>query len=197
MRIIGGDFKGTVLYGPGKGSRIRPTSDKVREALFGIIGSRIKDASFLDLFGGTGAVGFEAVSRGASDVTIVEADSIDLIRKNGVKLKIEKSEQLHLVRSDAAEAMKMIEKRGEMFDFIFADPPWHEGYEAETIKNVAGILASDGTLILEAYYKTKPPETSKMSKTSEMPEPDSGQKPGLRLKDSRRYGDTALHFYVF
>jgi len=188
VRIIGGNSKGTVLYGPGKGSRIRPTSDKVREALFNIIGSHIVDASFLDLFGGTGAVGFEAVSRGASHVTIVEADRIDLIRKNAVKLKIEKSGQLHLIRGDALKTVRVMEKRNELFDFIFADPPWHEKHEAQTIKNAAGILASDGTLILEAYYKTKPPEIS---------EPTSGQKPTLRLKQSRRYGDTAVHFYVF
>ncbi len=188
MRIIGGDFKGTVLYGPGKGYGIRPTSDKVREALFGIIGSRIEGASFVDLYGGTGAVGFEAFSRGASYVTVVEAGRIDLIRKNAVKLKIPASGQLQVIKNDVFKALKVMKKRGEMFDFIFADPPWHEGHEAETIKNAAGILTADGTFILEAYYKTKPPET---------PETVSGQKPGLRLRQSRRYGDTALHFYEF
>jgi len=185
VRIIGGNFRGTVLYGPNKSSSIRPTSDKVREALFDIIGSRIEGASFADIFGGTGAVGFEALSRRASHVTIVEDDSIDLIHKNAAKLKIPESSQFHLIKNDAFKAIKAIEKRDEAFDFVFADPPWHEGYEAETIKNAAGILNPDGTLILEAYYKTEPPEQA--------PE----QRPELRLKESRRYGDTALHLYVF
>ncbi|VAX25946.1 16S rRNA (guanine(966)-N(2))-methyltransferase [hydrothermal vent metagenome] len=187
MRIIGGSFKGTVLYGPGKNAAIRPTSDKVREALFNIIGSRIVGASFLDLFGGTGAVGFEALSRGAAEVTIVEAGSIDLIRKNTVKLKIPASGQLQVIKNDVFKALKVMEKRGEMFDFIFADPPWHEGHEAETIKNAAGILTTDGNLILEAYHKTEAPETPKPPET----------RARLRLKQSRRWGDTALHFYVF
>lgn len=184
MRIIGGSFRGTILYSP-KGAVIRPTSDKVRQALFNIIGSHIKDASFLDLFGGTGAVGFEALSRGASQVTIVEAESIDLIRKNASKLKIETSERFHVIRGEALKAILVMEKRNQMFDFIFADPPWSEGYETATVNSAQGILNFDGTLILEAYYKTAPPE------------PAAGQQPGLRLKNSRRYGDTALHFYAF
>ena len=184
MRIIVGSFKGAVLHSP-KGADTRPTSDKVREALFDIIGRRIADASFLDLFWGTGAVGFEALSRGASQVTIVEAAQIDLIRKNAAKLKVETSDRFHVILGDALKAIHVMEKRNQMFDFIFADPPWSEGHETETVNSASGILNFDGTLILEAYYKTKPPE------------PASDQKPGLRLNDSRRYGDTALHFYVF
>lgn len=185
MRIIGGSFKGAVLYGP-KGADTRPTSDKVREALFNIIGSQIEGASFLDLFGGTGAVGFEALSRGASQVTIVEADQIDLIRKNAAKLKIETSERFHVIKGDTLKAIQVMEKRNQMFDFIFADPPWSKGHETETVKNAARILNFDGTLILEAFHKTEPPQPA-----------SSEQKPGIGLKQTRRWGDTALHFYAF
>lgn len=184
MRIIGGSFGGTVLSSP-KGNAVRPTSEKAREALFDIIGPRIEGSSFLDLYGGSGAVGLEALSRGAAHVTIVEASRIDLIRKNAARCRITISEKFHVIRGETKKAVKEMKRRGQKFDFVFADPPWHEGLEAEAVNCAVKLLKEGGGFILEAHHKTKPPA------------PPEGAWQNPRLEESRRYGDTVLHFYRF
>jgi 16S rRNA (guanine(966)-N(2))-methyltransferase RsmD len=184
VRIIGGSFGGTVLSSP-KGNAVRPTSEKAREALFNIIGPRIEGSSFLDLYGGSGAVGLEALSRGAAHVTIVEASRIDLIRKNSAKCGVTDPERFNVIRGGVFKAARAMEKRGEIFDFVFADPPWHEGLEAEAVNCAVKLLKEGGGFILEAHHKTKPPA------------PPEGASQNPRLEESRRYGDTVLHFYRF
>lgn len=118
MRVIAGTFKKTNLYSP-KDNMIRPTTDRTKEALFSIIGSRIYDSKFLDLFSGTGSIAIEAVSRGASSVTSVDSsrESIELIKANQEKVKTEFS----VVFMDVE---KYIEKTMNVFDIIFLDPPY-------------------------------------------------------------------------
>lgn len=178
MRIIGGRFKGTNLISP-KGDSVRPTLDSVREAFFNIIGPNIEGARFLDLYGGSGAVGLEALSRGANHVTIVELEYIDLIQKNSAKCRITTSEEFHVIRGDAMAALAELASRAERFDIVYADPPWNEGAPKSLLSSSEKILADGGQLILEAFHKAEPPT-----------EPAK-----LKLAKTRRYGDTSLHFY--
>ncbi|VAX19053.1 16S rRNA (guanine(966)-N(2))-methyltransferase [hydrothermal vent metagenome] len=178
MRIIGGRYGGARLFTP-KGHDARPTSERAREALFNIIGPRIDSARFLDLYGGTGAVGLEALSRGAEHVTVVEIKHVDLVARNSAKLKIDSSREFEVIQADALYTLKELALRGELFDLIFADPPWKDGAEKNIVELAANLLKSAGWLILETYYKTDPPLFE----------------PRLKIVDSRRYGDTALLFY--
>ncbi len=162
-----------------KNTPIRPTSDKARESLFNIIAPRIPGSSFLDLFSGSGAIGLEAISRGASRVVMVELEHIDLIRKNSARCGLTTSGKFHVIRGDVFDALGIIKKNGEKFDHIFADPPWKEKMETKIVTASAGLLKNDGSLIIEAFRKTAPPDGL----------------PGLELASARRYGDTTLLFY--
>jgi 16S rRNA (guanine(966)-N(2))-methyltransferase RsmD len=159
---------------------LRPTADRAREALFNIIGDRIEGAAFLDLFAGTGAVGFEALSRGADRVVMVEERFIDLIAKNAAKLKIGVDPaRFHPIRGDFRTACETMKRREERFDIVFADPPWRGGFEEATLVNAAPLLADGGSAILECWVKVDPPPSTA----------------GLAAVDTRRYGDTKFVFY--
>jgi 16S rRNA (guanine966-N2)-methyltransferase len=124
MRIIAGTFRSRQLK-PLKKLRIRPTSDMLRETLFNILGPRLQGARFLDLFAGTGAVGIEAISRGASDVVFVEnhRTAARLISENLALLEI--NEGARLLHNDSLAAIAKLEsERAAPFEFIFLDPPY-------------------------------------------------------------------------
>ena len=179
MRIIGGEFGGVGLFSP-KGSDVRPTSDRAREALFNIIGDRIEGARLLDLFGGSGAVALEALSRGAAHVSVVELKHIDLIRRNAAKCGVTPSARFHVIRGDAFAAVDELDRRGERFDLVYADPPWGEGLEQRLADEAPRLLKAGGWLILESFFKMAPPTPADQL---------------CVLAKSRRYGDTVLHFY--
>ena len=124
MRIIAGQFKNHSLITP-KGSTTRPTSSQLRETLFNICQNRIEDSVFLDLFAGSGAVGLEALSRGAKHSTFVENDpqAFKCIKENIEKLKVK--EQAKLLPGDVFVNLKKLIKNGEKFSIIFADPPYN------------------------------------------------------------------------
>lgn len=152
MRIIAGKYRGLVLKGP-KHKGLRPTADRVREALFNIIGARVSDADFLDLFAGTGAIGIEALSRGAKSVVFNDNNfqSIKLLQEN---LKIVTADtQCKIMQSPAELSLIRLAKDERKFDLIFLDPP----FEAENqllpqvfteIKEYR-LLKEDGWLIVE------------------------------------------------
>ncbi|MFA5005228.1 MAG: 16S rRNA (guanine(966)-N(2))-methyltransferase RsmD, partial [Candidatus Omnitrophota bacterium] len=121
MRITTGKFKNKKLYFP---RGIRPTQDKVRKAVFDILGD-ISGLSFLDLFAGSGAVGFEALSRGAGELVLVELnrDSVDAIKKN---INILKDAPCSVIHIEAQKAVKLLHERGKTFDIIFLDPPYYK-----------------------------------------------------------------------
>jgi 16S rRNA (guanine(966)-N(2))-methyltransferase RsmD len=180
MRIIAGRFRGHPLFSPvGRGAR--PTSDKARQALFNIIGPDIAGRSFLDLFAGTGAVGLEALSRGAAKVMAVESAQAELVIKNAAKLKAGPAEGHWLVRGDVFSTLDKIRAGGERFDYIFADPPWDAALEGRIVTLAAPLLAKDGLLILELNKRTTPPD---------------GAPHGLSLYDSRGYGEAMFYFYL-
>ena len=173
MRIVGGKYKSRVLSGF-EGDKIRPTSDKTRESLFNILQNRIYGAEFLDLFCGTGAMGIEALSRGAKFVTFNDADrnSLNLLRKNLEKLKV--TEDYQIKNYDALVFLKNADKK---YDIIFIDPPYKTDLGERAIASILNSLKDDGVAILES-------ET-----------PFTGAIDGLKVVDERKYGRARLTFF--
>ncbi|MGH9390962.1 MAG: 16S rRNA (guanine(966)-N(2))-methyltransferase RsmD, partial [Vicinamibacteria bacterium] len=123
MRIIAGEAKGRNLAAL-RGLRTRPTAARVREALFDLLGDRIRGASMIDLFAGTGGVGIEALSRGARRVVFVEKDAgaLRVLRKNIDLCRF--SERAELLAGDVRSALRKLSRASEPFDFLFVDPPY-------------------------------------------------------------------------
>ena len=158
---------------------IRPTQDKVRKALFDILGD-IQGLSFLELFSGSGAVGFEAVSRGVTDLTLVEYNPSCLmaIRKNIESLK---PKACDLYPKEAGDAIESFRKNKKKFDIIFLDPPYHKDMSKKILQMLGAydILAPNGFVVVQHFKKEQLPK-------------ESGK---LTLIKEARYGDTLLSFY--
>jgi 16S rRNA (guanine966-N2)-methyltransferase len=160
MRIIAGAYKGRNLKSP-PSMNVRPTSDRLRETLFNVIAPRIQDARFLDLCAGSGAVGIEALSRGASHATFVDRSrrSCTLIESNVELCRV--SEDQHAIYcSEVHEFLR--QTTSPAWDIIFFDPPYKEDY-LKTLAflgaNASKLLADDGLLIVEHHHKNTLPET--------------------------------------
>jgi 16S rRNA (guanine966-N2)-methyltransferase len=183
MRITGGTLRSRALKAP-KGQATRPTTDRVREALFGILASAgvIEGARVLDLYAGTGALALEALSRGAATAVLVESarEALTALRANVAALGLE--DRSRVVAGDVAKAIRRLPDTGP-FDLVFADPPWamvDEGHATavlSTLARSAGI-ATDGRVVLEHSARTAPFDVD-----------------GLVRLETRKYGDTALTFY--
>lgn len=186
MRVIAGKFKSRTLRTL-RGMALRPTSDRLRETLFNILGSAILGAAvegsvFVDVFAGTGAMGIEALSRGAREVYFVEnhAAAVNLIRKNLESLGVRS--EAEILAMDAVRGLKELAKRGVRADFIFLDPPYARDEEyARLLKFIAAaeLLASKGTVVAEHAKKLKLPEETE----------------GLARTRVVTQGDSALSFY--
>lgn len=131
MRIIGGTAKGTKLYTL-EGNNTRPTLDRVKEALFNILQNNIVDSVFLDLFSGSGAIGLEAVSRGAKKSILCDnsKEAVEIIKQNIKKTKFEKKTELYKLSYDKLLAEKINEK----IDLIYIDPPYNTNFAYEALK---------------------------------------------------------------
>lgn len=169
MRIVGGKFRGRRLSPPPK-TGVRPSSDQLRETLFNICQLSIEGARFLDLCAGTGAVGFEAVSRGAAHVTLVEKDRGALLSIERNRDLLALKEEISLIRSDLWRALDQLD--GEQFDLIFADPPYGATVSEELLaerllKEVVSrsLLAPNGSLFIEERQPLQkiPPELKQVS----------------------------------
>lgn len=150
MRVITGKYRGRTLKGPDH-SGLRPTADRVKEALFNILGARINDADVLDLFAGTGSIGIEALSRGANSVVFADANrlSIKLLHEN---LKIlSADEKVRVCQTTAAQCIEILAKEKAGFDLIFLDPPFDEGLLPDIMAKISRncLLRADGILIVE------------------------------------------------
>jgi 16S rRNA (guanine(966)-N(2))-methyltransferase RsmD len=176
MRIISGKFKGKEIS-LAKG--MRPTQDKVRKALFDILGD-IEGLSFLELFAGSGAIGFEAASRGVRDLTLVEysCDCLLAIKKNIEALKLN---ACNLYPQEAREAITKLHKDERKFDIIFLDPPYYLGLSKKTLQILEAydILAPNGFIVVQHFKKDNLPDALG----------------DLRLFKQAKYGDTVLSFY--
>lgn len=147
MRIVGGKHRGRHLKGPKDSKKTRPTSDRVRESLFNILALYVKDSVFLDLFAGTGAVGIEALSRGAIRLIAVEKDRqmVQIIRENLSIL----GEEAEILPVDVLKAINQLHKRGDIFNIVFADPPYHLMAGTKLTELVMPLLDEGGLFVLE------------------------------------------------
>jgi 16S rRNA (guanine966-N2)-methyltransferase len=148
-RIIAGRWKGRVLQVP---RAARPTSSRAREALFDVLQSSIAGARVLDLFAGSGAVGLEALSRGASKAVFVEKD-VQAIEANVARLDVAAG-ALEILRQDAADAVGSLLRRAEEFDVVFADPPYAVGGTVPA--RIAELIAPGGTLVVQSDSDASP-----------------------------------------
>lgn len=181
MRVIAGEFRGRKLRAP-DWAGLRPTSDKLRETLFNILGPSIRDARVLDGYAGTGAVGIEALSRGAGHVTFVESDSraVRLIESNvqacGLEARIAQ-DRYAIIRAGVAGAQNRL--GGFAFDVVFLDPPYGATELAEALAAAEPLVGVGTLLVIEHAARDRAPERS-------------GDLARTRVVTS---GDSALAFY--
>jgi 16S rRNA (guanine(966)-N(2))-methyltransferase RsmD len=155
MRVIAGSFRSRTLNAP-PGLETRPTSDRLRETLFNVLAPRIEGARFLDLYAGSGAVGIEALSRGAARAEFVEKEpgALKVLRANLAKLGIAGNVQVDA--GSVASALKRLSKAKGLFDLIFLDPPYDAADEYEsTLRSLQTLLAPGGLAIAEHRRKVK------------------------------------------
>ena len=176
MRVIAGKARGTRLSSV-KGLSTRPTGDRVKEALFNILGQKVAGSSFLDLFAGSGAIGLEALSRGAEQVIWVDADRACCaqIRKNLARTKLAGGT---VYASDVFAALGRLEKQGQKFDIIFLDPPYSSTLIPGVLQAVHRLRLLRGSGLVVVEFSRHNSSWVALY-------------PGVRLK---KYGDTLLSF---
>jgi 16S rRNA (guanine966-N2)-methyltransferase len=172
MRVIAGEHGGRRLTAP-KGAETRPTADRVREALFSALGD-VSDRTVLDLFAGSGALGIEALSRGAARATFVERarPALAALRGNLEALGIEA--EVHA--GDARAFVRNASQAGRTYDLVFVDPPYRDAERLASELDLASVLAPEGRLVTESDRRT-PLDN------------------GLPLLFERRYGDTLIRIH--
>jgi 16S rRNA (guanine966-N2)-methyltransferase len=180
MRITGGQAKGRRLYLP-KGYPVRPTPDKIKEALFNII-PPVEGKRFLDLYAGAGCVGLEALSRGALRAVFVEREPalVHAIRKNIQTCGF--SDLAEVISADVKRGIGRLSRQGESFHVLFADPPYDRGLVGETLQMLkeSQIMSDDVLVIIQHSVRESSAEIFRDDR--------------LVIADQRRYGDTALSF---
>ena len=156
MRIISGTMRGTKLYTL-EGDNTRPTLDRVKEALFSKINFEIQDATILDLFAGSGALGLESLSRGAEKVFLCDnsRDAIKIINQNIEKTKTK--DKVSLLNMDYKKALDELRKQDIKFDIVFLDPPYKTDFAEDAAKYIVenGLLKEEGFIILETDEKER------------------------------------------
>jgi len=185
MRIIGGMAKGKALHFPA-GSKERPTSDFLREALLNLIGS-VSGKSFLDLFAGSGSVGLDAASRGAKEVCFIEKNKIlaEAAKKNIEKCGFEK--QCHIINTDVRAGLSDLFKKKCKFDIIFADPPYNNGLVETILKLLKEYpVFKEGALIVIQH-------STREDLSPFLVESVCGEAIWHQI-DQRKYGDNAISF---
>jgi 16S rRNA (guanine966-N2)-methyltransferase len=175
MRVIAGEWRGRPLKAP-PGAATRPTSDRVREALFSILAGTVPGARVLDLFAGSGALGIEALSRGASEATFVD-DAAPAIRAIEANLKAVRS-AAEVRRTDALRFLGAASDRGAQYDLVFLDPPYRQAERlAPALSEALPAVLAPGAVAVAESDRRAPLDLT------------------LPLHDERRYGDTLIRFY--
>jgi 16S rRNA (guanine966-N2)-methyltransferase len=176
MRVIAGTYGGRRLQAP-PGTDTRPTADRVREALFSILGERVRDARVLDLFAGSGALGIEALSRGAAEATFVDKAPA-AIRAVAANLEALGADGT-VVRADARRFLGGASRSGRSYDLVFLDPPYRldAALASALPAAVAAVLAPGATVVSESDRRA-PLEID------------------LPIEDERRYGDTLIRIHA-
>ncbi|MBI2360616.1 MAG: 16S rRNA (guanine(966)-N(2))-methyltransferase RsmD [Deltaproteobacteria bacterium] len=180
MRVISGHAKGRRIKVP-KGRALRPTADRVKEALFNILPKSLSGYKVLDLFAGTGNLSAEALSRGASEALLIDfaRQARKTARENLQSLDL--LNQARIWQAPVTRAVRLLSRRGETFDLVFLDPPYDKGLVESTLRAIAnaGIVKESGTVVTEHSMREKV-------------EAEYGP---LKLRDQRRYGATVLSFF--
>jgi 16S rRNA (guanine966-N2)-methyltransferase len=160
VRIISGELRGRRLRAP-SGLATRPTSDRLREALFNILGSDVVDSRFLDLFAGSGAVALEAASRGADVVVAVENSrrALEVLEDNVERCGM--SERIRVVPKEAAAALRSFVVEGSRFDIVFIDPPYETDHYTQVLAQLGSleIVDPDGLVVVERDARRPLPGT--------------------------------------
>lgn len=174
MRVIAGTARGRPLVVP-RGNATRPIADRVKETLFAILGGRVVDALVLDLYAGSGAVGIEALSRGATHCDFVEHDrrAVAAVRENLERAGVADRGSVHAV--DVGRFLGG--SAGDRFDLVFLDPPYAEHAILAPLEQLVALLAPGGVVVVKHHWRTPIPEPS-----------------GLLPWRERRFGETALTF---
>ncbi len=176
MRVISGTYRGRKLITLAGDDVTRPTTDRVKESLFNILQTRIRDSVVLDLFAGSGALGIECVSRGAREVVFCDADrgAIEVIHKNIKGM----AGNYNIVNADFLRVLK----NGGKYDIIFIDAPYRSGLGEKALAKIAEdrVLSDDGVISYERLATI-----------------DYIAPKGLTVVDSRKYGDTVLDFLKY
>lgn len=177
MRIIAGSARGRTFDAP-QGRDTRPTLDRVRENVFNILQMKVRGARVLDLFSGSGAMAFEAISRGADFAVLVDLDRAAhaVERQNAAKLRME--EQCRILNCDWQMAVRQLAAAGEKFSVVFLDPPYAMHDMTGVLSALRPLLEEDAVILLEHEAKTFPAT------------PD-----GFDLYDSRKYGIAGVSFF--
>lgn len=181
MRVISGTARGKKLSSL-EGLATRPTLDRVKEALFNILQFDLKDAKILDLFSGSGALGIEALSRGAKEAVLCDNShkAIQIINKNLKETRL--IDKAKIVNKDYIDAIEQLHKQSQKFDIIFLDPPYKSDYAIKSIEYIIkyNLLEEDGIIVVETDDKNKIDEIKKDNK--------------LEVYDTRKYGIVLIIF---
>lgn len=177
MRIIAGTARGTVIDAP-QGKDTRPTLDRVRENVFNILQQQVRGAQVLDLFSGSGAMAFEAVSRGAAAAVLVDVDRKAHQVEEANCRKLRMTDRCRLLLMDWQTAVSQLTRAGERFSLVFLDPPYAMHDLCGVMNALRPLLTDDAILLVEHEAKTFPST------------PD-----GFDLYDSRKYGIASVSFF--
>ena len=175
MRVVAGRFGGHTLVAP-RGRATRPTSDRVREALFSILAASVEGARVLDLFAGSGALAIEALSRGASGAVLVDSSpsAVAAIRRNLEAVDVD----AEVRRQDALTYLERARKDARLYDLVFLDPPYrHASALGKQLSAALGPVLASGSRVVTESDRRAPLEL------------------GLELLDERRYGDTLIRIH--
>jgi 16S rRNA (guanine966-N2)-methyltransferase len=182
LRIISGNLKGRKLFSP-KGVRIRPTADRLRESIFSILSARVADSVVLDLFAGTGALGIEALSRGASFAFFIDNDkeALSIIKKNTEICGL--NDRIKIAGLNIERTLIDLRRETPCVNLVFMDPPYNKNLIRPTLINLSGnrILEKEALLVIEHDILETIPEDL----------------PGYNIEDQRRYGKTLVSFIKY
>jgi 16S rRNA (guanine966-N2)-methyltransferase len=182
MRIISGNLKAKKLYSA-RGKVIRPTSDRLRESIFNILAFHVKQAVVLDLFAGTGALGIEALSRGAESAVFIDIhnEALSVIERNIKACKLENKSKI--TKWDIIKNLNCIKSNNAAFNLIFIDPPYNRRFLQPTLNNLrkVGSVKKGAYLIIE----------------HSLLEPIPSDFPEYELQNQRKYGKTLVSFLTY
>ena len=173
MRVIAGTARGVSLTAP-RGDATRPITDRVKETLFAILGDRVPDARVLDLFAGSGAIGIEALSRGAERVDFVERDrnAMKALRSNLERTRLDEGAAVHEL-----EVERFLASTNGEWDVVVLDPPYEVRAIVAPLRALVPRLAPGASVVIKHFWRTEPPEVE-----------------GLAVVRQRRFGETMLTF---